>query len=403
MITKAETLYIKARELEEILNANSRRGLARSDPYHGRDLSKPRDDILNQIYMLEIQIIVERELAEIRRENLRIDLELSAALADANKFMLYSKMGDYAAILANELQIHPAFHEFEFKRFNYVTELIAAVDSELMAKDKSSGEKRQPDTKILQSLEAAAEYLKTEYRNVNELVEILRFYAKRNSTFHNGAKKLYEEGDLFGLAHTMVKDRFSLDSYAFDLEQRQTFLNCLSIVQKHFFRQFSWIEGGKFTLSFRGKNLEKSTGTDMEVDINGISVPVKKTPAEIRHQNRSRSGQQKSLKIMEEMKEVFDLEADFQEGMSLVEGWKEGLPDSFQSEVETVSDVLKLLHTQCNRLTKTVEVQKVELDLCKQKYDMQGKRLDKAKNDSKDEIDKREDSEEIEGLGALNL
>ncbi|PVH77130.1 glycoside hydrolase family 78 protein [Cadophora sp. DSE1049] len=414
LFAKLENLYLEIETVD-----SDRRYIASSDPVDGAHANKnrARDERLSKLYGLELQLSLRQEQIALQVEKENVDVALASVLAEVQRLRLYNQIGDYIAVLNQELKQDDRMHEFAFKEHKFVTELMEKVrEEENGIKYSDSG--YQPLTPVRDSLVAAYKFLTKIYTNAEQLIDFLDLYAKRNHQCHNGIKKMYDERNFGAMHNQLVKDRLAIDTYGFGLEDRTRFLACIECVQKTFFRHFTWKVDSDFQLTARGEILRKDVTFDKDGNV-VIGKPTMSEPLssqEERKQRAERRAREKAIRDAVKSELIHNIKVDFEIAQSIINSLQEAVAasDICDAKKESQSQELQKL----KKLLSNLEQQNMDLqykyDLVEKdnaewagKYGSLRKAHEKTKTDLEWETKRREVAEdkllENEGLSGLDI
>jgi len=259
MLNELEGLYVRTISKSEILHPG-RRFLSKSGESRetGGGSEHPQQTLIQlaqKIFPLEIAF--QNHKSARASKSASIDSNLLQAIEVANKAILLNSMGDYWGALCHDFRDNMYFQkpskqgQWAFLGFSKYSDLIKEYDKqkeelELYNQLPAASKGQPPNTKLIDSLQEAAVYLKDQYDNVDEIVRFMRQYANRNMTVHP-VKTYFEEGNYVGLRRKILRDyrNFTfLGSDELSEGYKSEVKTTLELVVKRFYLQWSWDEDG---------------------------------------------------------------------------------------------------------------------------------------------------------------
>jgi hypothetical protein len=156
------------------------------------------------------------------------------------KWQYYATSGDFFRILSQEIRDHDGFEKGIDNGYMTVSEMIEALEKE----------EESTDQPIHRAIEKVHKYLEDTFDTPQDIVDVLREYAKRNKMMHCGAKALADAGKFVNLHQMIRKRRETLPLQGYPPEYENRFRKVLDQVEKSF---YAHVKGNDFLLRHKAQ------------------------------------------------------------------------------------------------------------------------------------------------------
>lgn len=255
------------------------RDISRSDETYAQKTPAGMFGEVIQYIQNEEMLLVSHQQSSLHEiERLNLDQALLQAVTEVNKFKFFAKMGDYWAILNQEMKSGGATSSYAFNDITLETTsmIVKAIDREQKDREINS----DALTPVTDSIYNAHKFFAGFFKDAPEMIDCFRSYSTRNELFHSGVKELADECRLTGLFKCLVEDNQEIKFLDVSQEMKEHARATLQQVSKLYFLKMEWQVDGHYQPSpLAEKRIARKMKKGSKDNISKATV-LKKTSSE---------------------------------------------------------------------------------------------------------------------------